>query len=837
MKKIIILLSLVFVLFGFNSTVFALSDDITQINFTSDPQTININTASTQLTTQTQNNKEDPEDLKEPVSETTTLNYTSTSGTGQFSDANCSLFSNAPITLIMNSGSANKNFCYKDSTPGIYTLTVSAEGKDWTSAAQNITIVNPVTLSSITITIPATKLEYIVGDSLDISGLVVTGTYSDDSTQVETIIPEDIAGFDSSAPTVGQVLTITVDGVTTNYTIDIDAIPTENIILKIYSGDTILFDGPKTVTACAESPEVDAPITVNGKCAIEQSGLSNTWIWYDSNFSTSSELPKTLGVLDELGGSSSDNVNYVYWGWFSNLNYGSTALNKHTLIKDEELLLTYNSYPLRISASKVSGIVGDTITFTAEEKSTFDENWNMVWTSSLGVTITLGTQSCITIDGTCSIVLDTVGSLNAIGSKSLYVPSASIGIEISSSGGGSSTGGSAIVTLKVFSVPQALSFLSGNQNEDGSFSSDMYTDWVAISVAEAGDEGQTIKTKIYDYLISQDINSTIITDYERRAMALMALNINPYNGTSINYIDKIIDSFDGNQIGDSSIYNDDIFGLIVLAKAGYLSNENIILKTIDFIISKQGDDGFWDNVDITSAVIQAFKNFEEVNGVSNAIEKGLNYLISVQNNDGGFGNSFSTSWASQALTFNSQASETLEYLANQQQDDGGVDDISNSNDNRVWATSYAIPAVLSLSWNDILNSFSKPTVASSGGGSYSPSTPEEKPPSAPLPEELPPAPTEETISDLMAVIETIPQEQLLEIIPKVKKPIKKIILEKENIIEVTKIDEVDDETKNLLQASAGNAKKGEFYPTWKIIALISGILFIVIGGFVVKFKI
>jgi len=81
---------------------------------------------------------------------------------------------------------------------------------------------NPVaTLSSIAITSPATKLTYTVGDTLDITGLEVTGTYSDTSTKVETITVDNVSGFDSSAPAIGQVLTITVEGETTTYTIDI----------------------------------------------------------------------------------------------------------------------------------------------------------------------------------------------------------------------------------------------------------------------------------------------------------------------------------------------------------------------------------------------------------------------------------------------------------------------------------------------------------------------------------------------------------------------------------------------------------------------------------------
>lgn len=95
-----------------------------------------------------------------------------------------------------------------------------------TTFAPGVISLNPVaTLSSIAITTPATKLSYFVGEPLDITGLVVTGTYSDVSTKVETITTANITGFNSSAPVAGQVLTITIGEKTTTYTVDIVAVP------------------------------------------------------------------------------------------------------------------------------------------------------------------------------------------------------------------------------------------------------------------------------------------------------------------------------------------------------------------------------------------------------------------------------------------------------------------------------------------------------------------------------------------------------------------------------------------------------------------------------------
>ena len=81
-----------------------------------------------------------------------------------------------------------------------------------TPKKQNFAVDAAPELSSIAITTPATKLNYTVGESLDITGMIVTGTYSDASSKIEPVIPGNITGFDSSKPATGEVLTITIGG-------------------------------------------------------------------------------------------------------------------------------------------------------------------------------------------------------------------------------------------------------------------------------------------------------------------------------------------------------------------------------------------------------------------------------------------------------------------------------------------------------------------------------------------------------------------------------------------------------------------------------------------------
>ena len=62
----------------------------------------------------------------------------------------------------------------------------------------------------------------------------------------------------------------------------------------------------------------------------------------------------------------------------------------------------------------------------------------------------------------------------------------------------------------------------------------MYTDWVAIALAISNNQEQTIK--LIKHLVQSNAEGTLVTDYERRAIALMALGLNPYNTNGENYI-------------------------------------------------------------------------------------------------------------------------------------------------------------------------------------------------------------------------------------------------------------------------------------------------------------
>ncbi len=267
-----------------------------------------------------------------------------------------------------------------------------------------------------------------------------------------------------------------------------------------------------------------------------------------------------------------------------------------------------------------------------------------------------------------------------------------------------------------FDMGKALYFLSLEQKENGSFGEELYTDWTAIALASL-EENQKINSviKLVKYLSENKISGTLLTDYERHAIALMSLGLNPYNSAGENYIKKITDSFDGKQFGDPDKDNDDIFALIALSGAGYGKNEDMMKKGADFVISKQKSDGSWDgNSDMTGASIEALSLFRNNENAKSAMEKAKVYLSGKQNDDGGFGNVSSTAWAVEGIMalggkpggWTKNNKSPIEYLASKQGENGEIK--ADSIEGRIWQTAYAVKALSGKTWLETMQKFEKP---------------------------------------------------------------------------------------------------------------------------------
>lgn len=108
-----------------------------------------------------------------------------------------------------------------------------------TNATVNKSSVPAITLTKIAITHPANKIIYKVGESLDLSGLEVSGQYSDGHIEKISITSANVTGFNSSSPAKEQILTIMVAGKSTTYKVTIKSGP---IPPKKNSGSSVYFN-------------------------------------------------------------------------------------------------------------------------------------------------------------------------------------------------------------------------------------------------------------------------------------------------------------------------------------------------------------------------------------------------------------------------------------------------------------------------------------------------------------------------------------------------------------------------------------------------------------------
>ncbi len=410
----------------------------------------------------------------------------------------------------------------------------------------------------------------------------------------------------------------------------------------------------------------------------------------------------SVSVPDHCTVTDTDSVSHSYSGGYFGICALQTAVNSGSISG----VLFSNAFPaFGLFVTSVGGVAAD-------QSSQYWALYQNGAFASLGLS-----QLPVAVGDTVTLELhnfseEFLGSRFTLNISSLISTAPSPTPVVSSGSGG-------LTLHDPFTVPLAVNYLGTMEKSDGSFGSALLDDWAAImtGTGAAGD----IQKRLIGYFSVRPPALTSVTDFERHAMALEALGVNPYNGTPVDYITPIVKAFDGTQIGESSLINDDIFALFPLLHAGYTASDDIIQKTVAFILAGQQKSGSWaDSVDITAAAIQALETVRSLPGTDAAVRKAAQYLHAQQATDGGFGNSQATSWVLQAVSslgesvydWNAGIYQMPDYyLATKQYSDGGVEPQSSDMQTRVWATAYAIPAALAKPWDTLLQSFPKPVPA------------------------------------------------------------------------------------------------------------------------------
>jgi len=119
------------------------------------------------------------------------------------------------VTGYTVSGAFSDDGAFK--TLGPNGVTISFGGKN--AFVNNINVTKPI--NSIAVTTPPTKTTYTIGEDLVIAGLVVTATFSDNTTGPVAVTAADISGYDKTK-TGSQTLTVTFGGKTATFTVTVN---------------------------------------------------------------------------------------------------------------------------------------------------------------------------------------------------------------------------------------------------------------------------------------------------------------------------------------------------------------------------------------------------------------------------------------------------------------------------------------------------------------------------------------------------------------------------------------------------------------------------------------
>jgi len=271
-------------------------------------------------------------------------------------------------------------------------------------------------------------------------------------------------------------------------------------------------------------------------------------------------------------------------------------------------------------------------------------------------------------------------------------------------------------------VANALDYLRAQQGTDGSIGDFATSAWAVMAIAAAGEDphGWKVDTNpsVVDYLAANAASAASATDYARMLLAIAAADEDPTSFGGRDFLSLLEATYDGTQIGDSSLLNDDFWGVMALIAAGSDPTSAVIQDSVSFILSNQSADGGWSwgvgqdsDVDDTAAAIMALISAGQP-ASSPAIADALAYIKSTQVDSGGFEswgatNSATDSWGIGSIVAtdenptstdwqSGQGNDPVDDLLGFQNDDGSFNWTADTPSNKELMTSYAIPALLGV---------------------------------------------------------------------------------------------------------------------------------------------
>lgn len=306
-----------------------------------------------------------------------------------------------------------------------------------------------------------------------------------------------------------------------------------------------------------------------------------------------------------------------------------------------------------------------------------------------------------------------------------------------------------------------IQYLANNQQGDGSISGfGGESDWSAEAVQASGQSAAAFAhggSGLLDFLKSDVPGAgTSTTAIERKIIAIAAAGQNPASFGGVNYESLLEAQHTGGQIGDATLLNDDIFGVIAIDAAHDTSLAAEAQDGLNYLLAHQGADGgfsyttgtcAWcgsDSNDTAAALVAMYaaSDLGLTNANLNAAQSSaLNYLLSTQQADGGFASDIyspsdgsSTAWSLIALntignSVSAQATNARNWLLQNQNADGGFSyGAYGFTSSDTYTTAHAVIALLGTSWllrpaSITTSTGSSSALSGSGGGTASQASP------------------------------------------------------------------------------------------------------------------
>ncbi len=273
-------------------------------------------------------------------------------------------------------------------------------------------------------------------------------------------------------------------------------------------------------------------------------------------------------------------------------------------------------------------------------------------------------------------------------------------------------------------ISREVAFLAAAQNRDGGFgaaagqtSSELFSSWVALGLAAAGEDPLRLRRAghtVLDAIRSQAASLHSAGDLERTILALHACGVSTRSLPGGDPLKRLLrmQGRDGSFAEQSNLT---AFGVLALRASGYAPHSAIVRHAAGWLTRQQEPDGSFGfakrggggDVDDTAAALQALVAAGLRSGA--LLDRGVSFIVGAQNLDGGFpaqpggeSNAQSTSWGIQALDASGHdvqrvtrrgSRSPLAYLLSLIAPDGSVRYSRTGAQTPVWVTAQALTAL------------------------------------------------------------------------------------------------------------------------------------------------